>query len=56
MLEASTHKYKGDAMLTSAVLEELRQSVGPANLITDPQEKLVYECDGLIWFGLFPRR
>jgi glycolate oxidase len=54
MLRPSTPGHKGEAMLTSAVLEELRQIVGPANLITEPQEKLVYECDGLTMFKAMP--
>jgi glycolate oxidase len=42
------------AMLTPAVLEDLQRIVGPANLIQNPEEKLVYECDGLTMFKAMP--
>jgi glycolate oxidase len=41
-------------MLTSALIDALRQIVGPGNLISDPEEKLVYECDGLTMFKAVP--
>jgi glycolate oxidase len=41
-------------MLTPAIIEALQQIVGPGNLITDPEEKLVYECDGLTMFKAVP--
>jgi len=41
-------------MLTPALLEDLQRIVGPANLIQNPEEKLVYECDGLTMFKAMP--
>jgi glycolate oxidase len=41
-------------MLTPAVLEELQRIVGPTNIIQNPEEKLVYECDGLTMFKAMP--
>ncbi len=38
----------------TAVLEELERIVGPTNVITAPEEKLVYECDGLTMFKAVP--
>jgi glycolate oxidase len=41
-------------MLTPALIDALQQIVGPGNLIHDPEEKLVYECDGLTMFKAVP--
>jgi glycolate oxidase len=41
-------------MLTPTVLEDLQRIVGPANLIQNHEEKLVYECDGLTMFKAIP--
>jgi glycolate oxidase len=41
-------------MLKPAIIEELQRIVGPANLLTAPEEKLVYECDGLTMFKAMP--
>lgn len=41
-------------MLTPALIDALRQIVGPGNVIEAPEEKLVYECDGLTMFKAVP--
>ena len=41
-------------MLKPAIIEELRGIVGPTNLLIEPEEKLVYECDGLTMFKAMP--
>ena len=41
-------------MLTPALIEALQHIVGHGNLIKDPEEKLVYECDGLTMFKAVP--
>jgi glycolate oxidase len=41
-------------MLTPVVLEDLQRIVGSANVIQNPEEKLVYECDGLTMFKAVP--
>jgi glycolate oxidase len=41
-------------MLTPGVLEDLQRIVGSANIILNPEEKLVYECDGLTMFKAAP--
>jgi glycolate oxidase len=41
-------------MLTPATIEALQRLVGTANLLTEPEEKLVYECDGLTMFKAMP--
>src|SRR5687767_13500707 len=46
--------HTGVIMLKPAIIEELQRLVGPANLLTAPEEKLVYECDGLTMFKATP--
>jgi glycolate oxidase len=41
-------------MLKPATIEALQHLVGTANLLTEPEEKLVYECDGLTMFKATP--
>jgi glycolate oxidase len=41
-------------MLKPAIIAELQRMVGVANLLTAPEEKLVYECDGLTMFKATP--
>jgi glycolate oxidase len=41
-------------MLTPVVLDDLQRIVGLANVILNPEEKLVYECDGLTMFKAVP--
>lgn len=41
-------------MLTPALIDALRQIVGPGNVIEAPEDKLVYECDGLTMFKAIP--
>src|SRR5215813_6272900 len=41
-------------MLTPAIIEALQHLVGTANVLTKPEEKLVYECDGLTMFKATP--
>lgn len=41
-------------MLKPAVIEALQRIVGPVNLLTGPEDKLVYECDGLTMFKATP--
>jgi glycolate oxidase len=41
-------------MLKPAIIAELRRIVGTANLLIEPEEKLVYECDGLTMFKATP--
>src|SRR5918999_798553 len=46
--------HSGVIMLKPTVIEELQRLVGPANLLTAAEEKLVYECDGLTMFKATP--
>jgi len=41
-------------MLKSSTIAALERLVGTANLLTNPEEKLVYECDGLTMFKVMP--
>jgi glycolate oxidase len=41
-------------MLKPTIIEELQRLVDPANLLAAPEEKLVYECDGLTMFKATP--
>jgi glycolate oxidase len=41
-------------MLKPEIIEALQRLVGPANVLTEPEEKLVYECDGLTMFKAVP--
>jgi glycolate oxidase len=41
-------------MLKPATIEALQQVVGAANVLFEPEEKLVYECDGLTMFKATP--
>jgi glycolate oxidase len=41
-------------MMKPAVIEALQRIVGTANLLADPDERLVYECDGLTMFKALP--
>jgi len=41
-------------MLKLAIIEALQHLVGTGNLLTNPEEKLVYECDGLTMFKAVP--
>jgi glycolate oxidase len=41
-------------MLTPDLIETLHRLVGAANVLTEPEEKLVYECDGLTMFKATP--
>jgi hypothetical protein len=51
-LEVPCHE--GAIMLSPAIIEELQRIVGPDNLLTAAEEKLVYECDGLTMFKAMP--
>src|SRR5438105_280209 len=39
---------------TVSIFDELRDIVGPAGLITSPEETRTYECDGLTNFRVLP--
>src|SRR5262245_33036235 len=41
-------------MFKPGIIAELQRMVGTANLLTAPEEKLVYECDGLTMFKATP--
>jgi glycolate oxidase len=41
-------------MIQMTIIEELEAIVGPTHVITAPDEKLVYECDGLTMFKAMP--
>jgi glycolate oxidase len=41
-------------MLKPDIIEALQRLVGTANVLTEPEEKLVYECDGLTMFKATP--
>src|ERR671925_385782 len=41
-------------MLKPATIEALQHIVGAANVLSEPEEKLVYECDGLTMFKATP--
>ncbi len=44
----------GVTMLKPDIIEALQRLVGTANVLTEPEEKLVYECDGLTMFKATP--
>src|SRR5215475_7340210 len=44
----------GAMMLKPDMIEALQGLVGTANVLTMPEEKLVYECDGLTMFKAMP--
>ena len=44
----------GETMLKSDTIAALQRLVGTANVLTKPEEKLVYECDGLTMFKATP--
>ena len=41
-------------MLKPDIIEALQHLVGTPNVLTEPEEKLVYECDGLTMFKAMP--
>src|SRR5215475_8741115 len=41
-------------MLKPDIIEALQRLVGTTNVLTEPEEKLVYECDGLTMFKATP--
>jgi glycolate oxidase len=41
-------------MITPPIIAELQRIVGAANLLTETEEKLVYECDGLTMYKAMP--
>jgi glycolate oxidase len=41
-------------MLSPAIVAALQRIVGPGNLLAAPEDKLVYECDGLTMFKAAP--
>jgi glycolate oxidase len=44
----------GATMLTPDTITALQRLVGATNVLTEPEEKLVYECDGLTMFKATP--